>query len=91
MNQNEESPAQCALGHLNGTLLQIVNTVRENKRQGAIESLSPEMRLREDLGFDSLDLAELTVRIDERFRVDVFELGLVNTVGEVVERLGTRI
>jgi acyl carrier protein len=45
------------------------------------------MRLREDLGFDSLDLAELTARIDERFHVDVFAEGVVGTVGAIAERL----
>ncbi|MBW7896415.1 MAG: acyl carrier protein [Opitutaceae bacterium] len=53
-------------------LLHIVNTVRTNKGLPALAALQPEMRLREDLGFDSLDLAELTARIDERFHVDVF-------------------
>jgi acyl carrier protein len=68
-------------------LLDIVNTVRENKGVAPLATLTPEMRLREDLGFDSLDLAELTARLDQRFKVDVFADGLVHTVGEIAERL----
>lgn len=68
-------------------LLQIVNTVRANKGLAPLPAIQPEMRLREDLGFDSLDLAELTARIDERCGVDVFADGLVFTVGEIAERL----
>lgn len=49
-------------------LLHIVNTVRTNKGLPALPALTPDMRLREDLGFDSLDLAELTARIDGRGR-----------------------
>lgn len=68
-------------------LLKIVNTVRENKGVEPMSELRPDMRLREDLGFDSLDLAELTVRIEARFRVDVFAAGVVNSVAEVAGRL----
>jgi acyl carrier protein len=44
-------------------LLKIVNTVRLNKGLPSLAELQSEMRLREDVGFESLDLAELTVRI----------------------------
>lgn len=56
-------------------LLAVVNTVRANKGLPALLAPQPEMRLREDLGFDSLDLAELTARLNERFHVDVFAAG----------------
>ena len=44
-------------------------------------------RLREDLGLNSLELAILTVRIESVYQVDVFEQGLVATLGEVAERI----
>jgi acyl carrier protein len=47
-------------------------------------------RLRDDLGLNSLELAILTVRIESVYQVDVFEQGLVATVGEVAERIGER-
>ena len=43
--------------------------------------------LRDDIGFTSFDLAELTVRIEDEFDIDIFEDGLVNTVGEIIEKL----
>ena len=67
--------------------LSLVNLIRSNKHQQAIEQLTSELRLREDLGFDSFDLAELTVRIEDRLGVDVFAAGVVRTVGEVLARL----
>ena len=69
-------------------LLLIFNEVRSNKRQEPIGKLSSGLRLREDIGFESLDLAELTVRIEEKFGVDVFADGLVHTVGEIEEKIG---
>ena len=68
-------------------LLEIVNTIRLNKGQDALRKLSPEDGLRRDLGFDSLDLAELTVRIEAEFGVDVFDDGVVSTVGETLEKI----
>ena len=43
--------------------------------------------LREDLGLTSFDLAELTVKIEDEFDIDIFEDGLVSTVGEIFEKL----
>ena len=71
-------------------LLDITNLIRAHKHQPDVARLDGEMRLREDLGFDSFDLAELTVRIEERFGVDVCATGVVRTVAEVRARLGER-
>ena len=68
-------------------LLTILNQVRENKRLPAIVIYDRTLRLREDIGFDSLDLAELTVRIEDKFSVDVFADGLVHTAGEIEDKL----
>lgn len=72
------------------SLLEVVNTVRSNKGVPALSALHPAMRLREDLGFDSLDLAELTARIDHRFHVDVFAEGIVTRVGELQRLIDRR-
>jgi len=72
---------------MNDKLLEIVNEVRINKALPSLPSLKPTDRLREDFGFESLDLAELTVRIEEAFGVDVFADGLVNTAGEIHDKI----
>lgn len=69
-------------------LTAIINMMLEKKNKPALELLSHDMGLRKDIGFDSLDLAELTVRIEKEFGVDVFEDGLVTTIGEIVEKIG---
>lgn len=69
------------------TLLEIINTVRENKNLAKLETIEPNMDLRVDIGFDSLDLAELTVRIEKATGIDVFADSFVNTVGEIQDKL----
>jgi acyl carrier protein len=64
-----------------------INTVRSNKGLNSVKSLEPDQDLRADLSLDSLDLAELTVRLEAQSGIDVFAAGLVNTVGEVRQRL----
>lgn len=68
-------------------LLSIINSIKKNKFEDTISEISPEQRLREDLNFDSFDLAELTVKIEEEFEIDIFEDGLVNTIDEIFKKL----
>lgn len=68
-------------------LLEIINQVRANKVRAPLSQLSPQLRLREDCELDSLDLAELTVRIEDASGVDVFAEGIVRTVGEIQAKL----
>jgi len=68
-------------------ILEIMNTVFENRAKEKLTTLTPKMHLRNDIGFDSLDLAELTVRIEAEYDIDIFEDGIVNTVEEIVKKL----
>lgn len=68
-------------------LLEIINVVMENKDVPLISSINFDDDLRNDLGFDSFDLAELTVRIEDEFDVDIFSDGLINKVGQIIEQL----
>ena len=68
-------------------ILNIINDIRAAKGIAPIETLSGEMKLREDLNLTSFDLAELTVKIEDVFDVDIFEDGLVSTIGEILDKL----
>ncbi|MGV8114982.1 MAG: acyl carrier protein [Lentimicrobium sp.] len=68
-------------------IIEIINAIRGNKQLPSIEMLEPEMDLRKDLGFDSMDLAELTAHIENEFSVDVFEDGIITTVREILEKI----
>ena len=68
-------------------LIKIIYTVLDNREKEKIQSISKSSNLSTDLGFDSLDLAELTVRIESKYNVDIFEDGVVHTVGEILQKL----
>ena len=69
------------------TIKNIVNTIRENKGLEPVIDVTEQTHLRDQLELDSLDLAELTVRLEKETGVDVFADGIVQTVGEVLERI----
>lgn len=69
-------------------LKQIINTVLTNRGKKPVSSIQQGTLLREDLGLDSLDLAELTVRIEAECDTDIFADGVVLTVGEVAAKIG---
>lgn len=68
-------------------LLVIINTVLKNRGKELAEGINSHSHLRNDIGLDSLDLAELTVRIEAEYDIDVFEDGIVNTVGEILDKI----
>lgn len=69
-------------------LRSIINTVLANRGKATVESINENSSLKNDCGLDSLDLAELTVRIEAEYDVDIFEDGIVTTVGEILQKLG---
>lgn len=68
-------------------LLEIVNIVLQNRGKRTLKTVSENSSLRDDLGLDSLDLAELTVRIEAEYDVDIFEVGVITTVGEILAKI----
>lgn len=68
-------------------ILSIINNIRAAKNMAPVAEIHPEDKLRDDLGLTSFDLAELTVNIEDEFDIDIFEDGLVNTVGEIYAKL----
>ncbi|OKY84645.1 MAG: acyl carrier protein [Bacteroidales bacterium 52_46] len=68
-------------------VLNIINEILESKDLNKLNSLSEQLSLRDDLGLSSFDLAELTVKLEDEFDIDIFEDGLVNTIGEIYVKL----
>lgn len=68
-------------------VLKIINEIRAAKNLSPVDSINKETRLREDLALTSFDLAELTVKIEDDFDIDIFEDGLVSTIGEIYAKL----
>lgn len=68
-------------------VLEIINEIRAAKELAPVQTINAETKLREDLNLTSFDLAELTVKIEDEFDIDIFADGLVNTVGEIFAKL----
>lgn len=68
-------------------VLEIINLVREGKGLKPVDSIQESDDLRNDLEFTSFDLAELTVRVEDEFDIDIFEDGLITTIGEIYAKL----
>lgn len=71
-------------------IAEIINEICDEKKYILVDANQEnfrELKLRDDIGFDSFDLAQLTVLIEEEFDVDIFEDGIVETIGEIVEKL----
>ncbi|MCF0220108.1 MAG: acyl carrier protein [Muribaculaceae bacterium] len=68
-------------------VLEIINNIRASKELAPLAEIHVDDKLRENLGFTSFDLAELTVNIEDEYDIDIFEDGLVNTIGEIYAKL----
>jgi acyl carrier protein len=66
---------------------EIIITVLENSSLLTDATIERGTNLRDDLGLDSIALAELAVRIEDEYDIDVFEDGLVHTVEEILDKL----
>ena len=68
-------------------VLSIINEIRQTKGLSLLNEIKENDSLRNDIQLTSFDLAELTVKIEDEFDIDIFEDGLVNTVGEIYTKL----
>ena len=68
-------------------LLEIINKVLDSNGYDTITEISNDMNLKNDIGFDSFMLAELTVEIEEVYNVDIFKDTLVFTIGDIKNKL----
>ena len=66
-------------------LKEIINIILIKNQKSPIESISSKMSLTDDIGFDSLDLAELTVHIEAKYGVDIFEQEIIFTVEQIMD------
>jgi acyl carrier protein len=66
------------------SLLELINEVLV---ENPISEIHSEMHLRNDIGMDSLDLAHLTVLIEDEYGVDIFEESNINTISDVLNKI----
>jgi len=75
---------------LEQTVFSVVETTVKNMdviQRVNIPEISLQANLKQDLGLDSLSLAELSVRLENEFGVDVYEENIPETVGDIIKIL----
>tara|TARA_B100000963_G_C22607533_1_gene663325 strand:+ start:178 stop:402 length:225 start_codon:yes stop_codon:yes gene_type:complete len=69
-------------------VIEIINNIlQENDIEISVEEINESTVLTDDLGLDSFNLAQLTVEIESEFGVDIFENGVISTVGDIFNQL----
>jgi acyl carrier protein len=68
-------------------LYEIVNEVLESNELDTQNTFKDTDNLKDDLGMDSFNLAELTVMIEDEFDIDIFEGDMVFTIGDIKTKL----
>jgi Phosphopantetheine attachment site. len=70
-------------------IVDILKIVASDKKidQNLFSILEAPINLRNELQLDSLDLAELGVRLEDAFGLDIFENGPIVTLGDIIERI----
>lgn len=64
-----------------------INEILTDSGRSICKDFTGDTRLKQDLDLDSLDLAVLAVKIEAETGIDVFADGVVETVGEILEKL----
>jgi acyl carrier protein len=65
----------------------IKNLIIENDIEVSTEEINDSTSLTNDLGLDSFNLAQLTVEIESELGVDIFENGVISSVGDIFKQL----
>ncbi len=68
-------------------ILKIINQIKINKGEDKLYQINEKDTLRDDIGLDSFDLAELTVCIEVEYDIDIFEDGMVLTIEDIYNKL----
>ena len=68
-------------------ILIIINQILIDNGQNPLKELKPELSLMDDIGFDSLDLATLTVKIESETGIDIFEDEIVTTIKQILDKI----
>lgn len=69
------------------SLFEIITELQSENGIEVSKEINDNDDLINDLGFDSLDLALLTVMIEEEYGVDIFEKKIVRKVYEIKEQI----
>lgn len=65
---------------------EIIKEILDENGIDSSKEIKKETELR-DLGLTSFDLATLTVMIEDEYDIDIFEDGIVHTIGDITDKI----
>ena len=68
-------------------VIEIIKKIQSENNLMTSQKIEIDSSLVNDLGLDSIMLAQLTVEIEDEFGVDIFENSIVSSVSEILEKL----
>jgi len=68
-------------------LYEIINGILKENDLDTFDKFEDSHHLKNDLGLDSFNLAELTVLIEDEYDIDIFEGDLVFTICDIKQKL----
>ena len=68
-------------------VIEIIKKIQSENDLMASQKIEIDSSLVNDLGLDSIMLAQLTVEIEDEFGVDIFENSIVSSVSEILDKL----
>jgi len=68
-------------------VIEIIKKIQSENNLMASQKIEIDSSLVNDLGLDSIMLAQLTVEIEDEFGVDIFENSIVSSVSEILDKL----
>ena len=75
------------MNNIEKMILKAINQILEGDSRSPLLEISGKLNLQKDIGLDSLDLAELTVRIEAQTGIDIFKNRIVSTISEIKEEI----
>lgn len=85
-NYNLDEEVLYIMTQIEDRVKEIIKGIYNKKHDDAIDIITT-TSLRNDLGFDSFDFAELTVKIEDAFGVDIFEKRMVDTFEQIISEI----
>lgn len=68
-------------------IAKIINDIREKNGLDPILNIQKNDDLQSILGLTSMDLAELTAIIEDKYDIDIFENGFVRTIDDILKQI----
>ena len=68
-------------------ILNIINDILTTNEKPSLDKIDGDASLTDDIGLDSLDLAQLTVMVEDKYGIDIFEDQIITHVKQIFDKI----